>query len=384
MQKNNQLNVVQFVRDIGNTGGGNIVVNTAKKMKQRCNTTIVTDMPFATFDPKITVKIIPFGEGLYHWKTNSKFTKTLRHTLQILNFNLMTLFVGLFYKFNGFLVVNNNNEALFGDVISIHNVFTAEMLNHPKGKIQGLSRLLNPVMFMRVSKELLILKLLRNTLIIANSEETKDEFSKYINSKVKIVVIPSGVDIDMFTIDANYSFMKNDKFNLLFVGHEFDRKGLSFLLEALTLLPPNIYLHVVGGRGSNIEYFKSIASNWDISERVTFHGSQTDLIKFYQNADVFVLPSSYEGLPLVCLESMACGLPNLLTCVGGMKNLIKEGTNGYFIKRDANDIAEKVLKISNGKNDILPLKQSARASVVVYSWDNIANDYFNVFFSCSK
>jgi glycosyltransferase involved in cell wall biosynthesis len=384
MKESKRLNVVQFVRDIGNTGGGNIVVNTTKKMKQSCNTIIVTDMPFTSFDLDIIVKVIPFGVILYHWKTKTKFFKTLRHTLQILNFSLMSIFVGLFYKYKGFLLVNNNNESLFGDVISIHNVFTAEMLNHPKGKMRGLSRLLNPVMFIRVLKEILILKLSRNALIIANSEQTKKEFSKYVNSKVKVIVIPSGVDIQAFDIDVNYSFMTNNKFNLLFVGHEFDRKGLSFLMEALKVLPYNIYLQVVGGRGSNVEYFKSIAADWNISERIIFHGSQTNLKKFYQSADLFVLPSSYEGLPLVCLESMACGLPNLLTRVGGMKDLIKEGTNGYFIKRDANDIADKVLKISNLKYDILRLRQSTRDSVIEYSWDNIANDYLNVFFSCIK
>jgi glycosyltransferase involved in cell wall biosynthesis len=144
--------------------------------------------------------------------------------------------------------------------------------------------------------------------------------------------------------------MTNNKFNLLFVGHEFGRKGLTSLLEALKILPFNIYLQVVGGRGSNVEHFKSIVNDWSLNDLAIFYGSQTDLKKFYQKADLFVFPSSYEGLLLVCLESMACGLPNLLTRVGGMKDLIKEGTNGYFIKRDANDIADKVLKISNFKS----------------------------------
>jgi hypothetical protein len=171
MKESKRLNFVQFVQDTGNTGGrGNIVVNTTKKMNQSCNTIIVTDMPFTSFDPDIIVKVIPFGVILYYWKTKTKFAKTLRHTIQILNFSLMSICVGLFYKYKGFLVVNNNNESLFGDVISIHNVFSAEMLNHPKGKMRGLSRLLKPVMFIRVLKDTLILKLSRNALIIANSE----------------------------------------------------------------------------------------------------------------------------------------------------------------------------------------------------------------------
>lgn len=379
--KRESKKIVHFVRDVSGTGGGNIVLNISRVMQENqvADILLVSDH-ISQDDQRLisNVKVIPFGKLLFHWKAKNKLTRTFRHFLQILNFHLMTFFISLNYKRKGYLVVNNNNESFLGHVVTIHNVFSAEVLGHPKGLKRGILRLLNPVMFFRVIKEQLYTRFKRTGVIVANSNQTKLDFMKYVNSNIPVSVIPSGVD----TIKYNIKEKQNNNFNLLFVGHEFGRKGLRQVIEAISLLPDGINLKVIGGRGNNIEEYKLLTKKLGLENRINFYGTQVDLAEFYNSSDIFILPSNYEGLPLVCLESMACGLPNLLTDVGGMSDLIKEGINGYFIRPNANDIKEKVLKLQyelSTNESALTLMSSTRESVLKYSWNNISQMYEEAF-----
>ena len=97
--------------------------------------------------------------------------------------------------------------------------------------------------------------------------------------------------------------------------------------------------------------------------------SDAELPSFYNAADLFVLPSkSGEGLPLVSLEAMACGLPVIATDVGGVREILPEGY-GKFVPPDSPDaMAEAVQEFS--RLDLPPIKQKLRAMVEEkFSWE---------------
>lgn len=378
--------IVLYVRDLGQTGGGNIVVNVSNSLSQSGHEIIwVTDTTSSVkYSENIQVIEVPFGRSLFNWKTSNKLTLTVRHFLQILNFNIFTLYFYFKFKKDNVIQVNNNNEVIFGHIITIHNVFSAEVFKHPQGRLRGFLRLLNPVTCFRVFKENFILRFRKNAYIIANSEQTKIELNNFLNLNRNVSVVPSGVDLDKFT-QCKRTMSVESNFELLFVGHEFERKGLKDIIQSLALLPLRVRLHVVGGRGSNEQYYRDLVVKMGLEGRVFFHGSQSNLKQFYQRSHLFLLPSVYEGLPLVCLESMACGLPNLLTKVGGMKNLIEEGVNGYFVEKNPNSIADKILLILKmDESAYLKLSDLTRNSVLSYSWQNIAEEHELIFESSMR
>ena len=75
--------------------------------------------------------------------------------------------------------------------------------------------------------------------------------------------------------------------------------------------------------------------------------NKPDLIKEYNKADIFVLPSYYEGMPLVILEAMSAGLPIIATNISTLPEIIENNTNGLLIEAgNANHLADAIKKIS--------------------------------------
>ncbi len=110
--------------------------------------------------------------------------------------------------------------------------------------------------------------------------------------------------------------------HLLYAGKLGFAKGVPWLLKTLRRVPGPWHLHLVGsGSGSEQDACLGLAA--DLGERVTVHGvlSHEDLGRLMRACDIFVLPSFYEGLPLVLLEAMACGCRVVSTNLPGVMEL---------------------------------------------------------------
>lgn len=123
---------------------------------------------------------------------------------------------------------------------------------------------------------------------------------------------------------------------VLFVGGNFQRKGLPVLLEAIKgLLPdfPDLRLHVVGG-DRNQPALEDCARKLGILGRVSFHGWQPNeaVLGMMAAADVFALPSWTEAFGLVYLEAMRLGTPVVATAVGGLSEVVKDGEHALLVQ----------------------------------------------------
>lgn len=110
------------------------------------------------------------------------------------------------------------------------------------------------------------------------------------------------------------------------------RKNLSLALRAMPEVLrqiPNARLVLVGN-GDTFEELQQEAADLGIQDAVVFAGEQKHPEEFLAKADVYVMPSRKEGLPLSVLEAMACGLPVISTDVGGMADIVKD--NGVLIE----------------------------------------------------
>ena len=96
------------------------------------------------------------------------------------------------------------------------------------------------------------------------------------------------------------------------------------------------------------------------------------LAEAYQSADVYVLPSYREGLPLTLFEAYASGLPVVASPVNGVAYEMKDGVNGFFVNYgDINGLKEKILKILDDKKLIDEFKKNNIKKSKEYSWDKI-------------
>ena len=184
--------------------------------------------------------------------------------------------------------------------------------------------------------------------LVAVSKRVRDELVRFYGVPLdRIALIPNGVNTERFRPDpgtgpgcAGSSAFPTPARLLLFAGHEFERKGLSFVIEALALLPPDVHLLVVGA--GDAAPYRAQADRLGVGARVAFAGSRPDLPRIYPAGDVFVFPTYYESFALVCMEAMSSGLPLFATRVGGIEDYLEDGGNGYFIERDPADIAAKL------------------------------------------
>ena len=103
--------------------------------------------------------------------------------------------------------------------------------------------------------------------------------------------------------------------------------------------------------------------------------SREEMLDFYHSLDVYVCASLSEGTPNPCLEAAACGLPVITTRVGNMPELIRDGENGFFVERDAADIAGKLRRLRDDPALRRRLGQAALASVESWDWRRQAARY---------
>jgi colanic acid/amylovoran biosynthesis glycosyltransferase len=152
----------------------------------------------------------------------------------------------------------------------------------------------------------------------------------------KLRIVHCGVDSNLFEIKGH----KGRGNQLLFVGRIAAVKGLPILLEALTKLE-GVTLNIAGD-GPDRARLEEEAQALNISSRVKFLGyqSQQQVRKLLKQADLFVMSSFAEGVPVVLMEAMAAGVPVVATRIAGIPELVRDGHSGLLVAPgDANEMA---------------------------------------------
>ncbi len=220
--------------------------------------------------------------------------------------------------------------------------------------------------------------------IIATTEkEREDIVFHYGANPENISVIPCGVNLSLFrTMDremAKEQLGLDGKRCILYVGRLDVLKGIDRLLNAMAYIKNghNLKLIVIGGDGDS-QYdveLQRLSRKLQIQDLINFQGMvvQEELPRFYNAADVVVIPSYYESFGLVALESLACGTPVVTTRVGGAESVIKQGETGYVVaSNDPHILAEKIMLVLSRSNENTESINSTRASIASFGWSNVA------------
>jgi glycosyltransferase involved in cell wall biosynthesis len=170
--------------------------------------------------------------------------------------------------------------------------------------------------------------------IVAVSNATRNYVLKLGADPEKITVVHNGVDTQRFQPNAQLREQTRSKLGLqsgqvavLTVRRMVYKNGIDTFIDAAcqAVQADRNLVFIAVGRGPDFEQVKAKVQQLGISENFKLAGfvSDEDLPAYYNAADLFVLPSkSGEGLPLVGLEAMACGLPLIATDVGGIGEIL--------------------------------------------------------------
>jgi glycosyltransferase involved in cell wall biosynthesis len=175
---------------------------------------------------------------------------------------------------------------------------------------------------------------------VFNSETTRETVESLLGKKTRnVVATPGGDRLSRSTTatEVERRAAEEGELRILFVGNLIPRKGLHHLLQALqSLLGRPFRLDVVGSEDVDRRYAAAIRNRvreLDLTGRVLFRGALAgaELEERFRDAQLLVVPSSYEGFGIVYLEAMGFGLPVVASASGATDEIVRHEATGFLV-----------------------------------------------------
>ena len=239
-------------------------------------------------------------------------------------------------------------------------------------------------------KKLLIFCMNDSSLVIANSNYTKNEFIKMGVKKAKIIKIGTPPNYVTHTSDSNFlnefrkKFVDDSQKIILFVGHLIELKGAEYAIRALQHLQNNNTHLIIAGDGVLKEKLKKIAKSLNLDDRVTFFGmaSLEEVGWLHDISDVFVCPPIIdskgftENLCKVIPEAMESGLPVVATNVGGIPEVIEDEKTGLLVdQKNPISIAKAIDRIFSDEQLRKKVIDNSKHIVGEFSHEKLTKTY---------
>ena len=249
-------------------------------------------------------------------------------------------------------------------------VFTFHGYPHMRGKarfLQNVYKKLFAPIFLRIARQ-----------IISVADATIDDFREEVDMR-KVTTIPNGVEFDFFKCPPLSGH------TISYIGRLDEYKGIDVLISAFARVKqrfPEARLRIIGRdegiRGDLKKYALDLGVEAEFIE-----ASREEMPKHYSSSTVIVLPSRYEGLSLVLLESIACERPILTTKVGASPRVLRKafGDNGKTYLFDTEkELLEKICDVLSDNEKYRKLAAAGRAGLMQeYSWSKAAEKTIEVY-----
>lgn len=225
--------------------------------------------------------------------------------------------------------------------------------------------------------------------------------SNYLKSMVrgwdvpsdKIDIIYNAIEEKDFRISISQAEARrelgiNDKINkiIITVARLVSWKSIDMLIKILPRFNQETQLLVIGD-GPSAKRLKELTYAKGVQKRVIFanHIPHNKVNLYLKTADVFVLPSLYEGLPHALLEAMVLGVPIVATKIGGIPELIEDGRDGLlFEPQDLSGLEESINRILEDKAGALKFVENAKEKIKRFNWDILMEKIIGILDSVTK
>lgn len=156
----------------------------------------------------------------------------------------------------------------------------------------------------------------------------------------RIPVVFNGIDLSRCIVKESYA--RKDTFTVLHIGRFMDVKNHELLLRSFARFKgqhSDARLQLLGD-GELKENMMQLAGQLNITDAVEFAGLQSNVYPWLHNADVFILPSKFEGMPMTLIEAMGTGLPIIASNVGGIPDMLSSQKEALLIEPKEEKIIE--------------------------------------------
>lgn len=226
------------------------------------------------------------------------------------------------------------------------------------------------------------------TWVTAGCSDEVFELMRLGRDRLRISVVPCGVDVDRFLPDGPTA-PRSARRRIVAVGRFVPRKGFDTVIEALTTVPAAELVIAGGPDRAELDTvpeacrLRKLAADLGVAERVSLYGSvaREDMPALLRSADVVTCTPWYEPFGIVPLEAMACGVPVVASAVGGMLDTVVHDATGLLIPpKDPRACANAVSAILRDRRAASAFGAAGRERARSrYSWDRIATDTMRVY-----
>jgi sugar transferase (PEP-CTERM/EpsH1 system associated) len=225
--------------------------------------------------------------------------------------------------------------------------------------------------------------------IIAPSEDMRRDYAETIGLDQKIIqVVYNGVDTIEFQPNKRETKLRSElqipaKDTVIGCVARFDPvKNLPSLIKDFSRIHsnyPETRLMIVGD-GEQMHDLQLLAESYDLGNVIHFLGRRDDISNCMNAMDVYVQPSFYEGFSMTILEAMSCGLPIVAYDVGGTKEMVSGGVNGYLVPLSTRTLYGALVKILRRGDDRIKKGLASREIVQQnFSLTAMRSNYTNLF-----
>jgi glycosyltransferase involved in cell wall biosynthesis len=209
----------------------------------------------------------------------------------------------------------------------------------------------------------------------------------------RLFVIHCGIDTGRFTAHRPASGGRSRRRTIMTMGNLVEQKGIAYLIEALS--DPSIkqkgYRTVIIGGGPLKEGLMGQARSLGVETEFVGAVDNREVMRFYREADAFVLPSvtcrdgHMDGIPVVLMEAMACGVPVISTRLSGIPELIEDGKSGILVpEKDARSLAVAIKRLLSDGDLARRFSAEGRKKVVAeFDIRDVARRLMEMFLQCT-
>lgn len=215
---------------------------------------------------------------------------------------------------------------------------------------------------------------------VALTEATRQTISEeYGIGAESIPIVQNGIDLEKCRRKSE--FPASDGLCFINVARFRPQKNHALLIDAFSRYAkqyPEAKLWLVGDgetRGTAEKQVKSLK----LERNVCFFGDTDNVYPLLQKADVFILTSEYEGMPMSIVEAMGTGLPVIATNVGGVPDIVCDGKDGLLTEVSTMSVLEAMNKLTESEDLRITLGKSALASAHEHSSETMARAYTKVY-----
>ena len=166
----------------------------------------------------------------------------------------------------------------------------------------------------------------RYKFIISISQATTINLTKHVHLTNPIITIPNGINVKAYAnahaLEKEILGLHNNEYLITMVGGFRQQKDQDTIIKAMSLLPENVHLCLVGD-GIRKNACVALSNNLHLSNRIHFLGIRSDVPNILKTTDIVIMSSHYEGFGLAAVEGMAAGKPVIASNVPGLADVVR-------------------------------------------------------------